>query len=391
VNRALSWRPVVFIGLISYSWYLWHWLLLSFLRAVAYAGISFQLSCLVFFLSLGFAILSYLFVEQPLRKSATPRFPLLKRYGIALVLVAIPPAYFIASGGMPNRYPSVQSLDQLSEQIDLDKCLVHTSVIHPPLYAPCVPPGNGPGVALIGDSHAAALAAALRQIGWNSGYRLVELNKGNCPPLLGVTPSYGGSVPFERECLQFNRERLSYIEHESQISVVVLAGYWSDPLYTEVRSEDGLEKSDSLKISVSATSTELFEQGLDAMVSQLGKSGKTVYVVQDNPGFAFDPVRLLRNKLIWPRRRLASLLATNNPDYPDEIAPEFNATGAASARLMIDRVVRANPGIRVVDSRGALCVQAGCRFAVADQTLYVDENHLSQLGAQRSLAEMRLP
>ena len=391
VNRALSWRPIVFIGLISYSWYLWHWPLLSFIRAITYAGMSTQLSCLPCLLSLGFAILSYRFVERPFRKSTTPTILLLKRYGIALVLIAILPAYFIASQGMPGRYPAVQSMDQSIEQIESDKCLVHTSVIHPPLYAPCVPPGNGPAVALIGDSHAAALASALRPIGWSSGYRLVELNKGNCPPLLGVTPSYGDSVLFERECLQFNRERLDYIEHESKISVVVLAGYWSDPLYSENRSEDGIERPVSLKITSPAENSELFEQGLDAMVSRLRKSGKVVYVVQDNPGFAFDPVRFLRNKLIWPRRELANLLVNNSPDYPDEIAPELNVTAAAAAGTMIDRVIAANPGLRVVDPRGAFCVQAGCRFAIADQTLYVDENHLSQLGAQRALADMRLP
>ena len=390
VNRALSWRPVVFVGLISYSWYLWHWPLLSFVRAVSYAGTSTQLSGLICLLSLGIAILSYWFVERPFRRSTTPKILLLKRYGIALVLIAIPSAYFIASNGLPGRYPSVRSLDQLVEQVESDECLVHTSVIHPPLYAPCVPPGNGPAVALIGDSHAAALASALRPIGWSSGYRLVELNKGSCPPLLGVTPSYGDSVLFERECLQFNQERLDYIEHESEIRVVVLAAYWSAPLYSENRSEDSIGKPANSKITDPAKNGELFEQGLDAMVSRLIKSGKVVYIVQDNPGFAFDPVRFLRNKLIWPRRELANLLVSNSPDYPDEIAPELNATVAASARAMIGRVISANPGVQAVDPRGAFCVQAGCRFAIADQTLYVDENHLSQLGAQRALADMRL-
>jgi peptidoglycan/LPS O-acetylase OafA/YrhL len=391
VNRALSWRPIVFIGLISYSWYLWHWPLLSFIRAITYGGMSTQLSCLISLLSLGFAILCYRFVERQFRKSTTPTILLLKRYGIALVLIAILPAYFIASQGMPGRYPAVQSMDQSIEQIESDQCLVHTAVIHPPLYAPCVPMGNGPAIALIGDSHAAALASALRPMGWSSGYRLVELNKGNCPPLLGVTPSYAGSIVLERECLEFNRERLDYIEHESEISAVVVAGYWSDPLYSEDRSEDDIGESADSKKAIPAKNAVLFEQGLDTIVSGLRKSGKVVYVVQDDPGFAFDPVKFLRNKLIWPRRELANLLASNGPDYPDEIAPELNATAAASARTMIDRVIAANPGVRVVDPRGAFCVRAGCRFAIADQTLYVDENHLSQLGAQRALAEMRLP
>lgn len=61
-QRILSLRPLVSVGLISYSLYLWHWPVIVYAR---FAGVDSQWAMLI--LSVIFAILSYSLVERPAR------------------------------------------------------------------------------------------------------------------------------------------------------------------------------------------------------------------------------------------------------------------------------------------------------------------------------------
>ena len=71
VNRTLlSWRPMTFVGLISYSLYLWHWPLLSFLFIAApEAPSGYTIAALVLTFAVSSAV--YLYVENPVRRSQT--------------------------------------------------------------------------------------------------------------------------------------------------------------------------------------------------------------------------------------------------------------------------------------------------------------------------------
>jgi peptidoglycan/LPS O-acetylase OafA/YrhL len=67
VTNWLSRRPVVFTGLISYSLYLWHYPLFSFLELSRFdSGIANKL--VVITLSVLLSVFSYLYIEQPIRK-----------------------------------------------------------------------------------------------------------------------------------------------------------------------------------------------------------------------------------------------------------------------------------------------------------------------------------
>lgn len=69
INRTvLSWRPMTFIGLISYSLYLWHWPLLSFLF-ICIPNASDTLSMTALAMSFVIAAIVYFYVENPLRRS----------------------------------------------------------------------------------------------------------------------------------------------------------------------------------------------------------------------------------------------------------------------------------------------------------------------------------
>jgi peptidoglycan/LPS O-acetylase OafA/YrhL len=67
IKRLLSRRPVVYLGLISYSLYLWHWPILSFARYWAVRELTAMETASLLAASVGLAALSWRFVEQPFR------------------------------------------------------------------------------------------------------------------------------------------------------------------------------------------------------------------------------------------------------------------------------------------------------------------------------------
>ena len=394
-NRLLSLRPIVFVGLVSYSWYLWHWPLLSFAKNVAAAGIPVQSGVCIAIISFGLAVLSYKFIEQPFRRSRTATIPVLKRYALGSLIVALPAVVIYVTQWVPNGSASVQSIDSADVVVQKQSCMVDESVAHIPTGAPCVPPLTGPAIALIGDSHAATFGRSLRSLASSSGYQVIEMTKASCPALDGVTRSDGESGG---RCAQFNRERLDYIERNSNIRAVFVVSFWSAPLAGE--GDHYVLVGGSKKVTVEQSRMNL-KVGLDRLMSRLEKAGKTVYLFQDNPEFGFDPPRLMITRLVRARLDLARLVAPSTPLYADGLAPSRITPGVEAARAAIKEAAadRAGTGlpevhtspVYLVDSRGKLCDGLSCRFAEGDETLYVDDQHLSTLGADLVLSGLQLP
>jgi peptidoglycan/LPS O-acetylase OafA/YrhL len=89
-QRLLALSPLVFVGRVSYSWYLWHWPLLAFLRITAGGELPPSAVALAIAASFAAAVLSYYTVEQPFRRSSRAPGPLLFRYAlVSLVFVGV--------------------------------------------------------------------------------------------------------------------------------------------------------------------------------------------------------------------------------------------------------------------------------------------------------------
>lgn len=110
IARALSFKPLAFIGLISYSLYLWHWPIIVFqgMESVLIKGVSAHVAKLLCIaLSFVFATLSWKYVEQPFRtkQKHVSRAGVLRAASAMAVLVTAVGLIGLVSRGLPLRYP----------------------------------------------------------------------------------------------------------------------------------------------------------------------------------------------------------------------------------------------------------------------------------------------
>jgi peptidoglycan/LPS O-acetylase OafA/YrhL len=118
IGRALSWRPAVFIGLISYSLYLWHWPVILLHKTGLLLSMGSMPASLIqhisqrrydqiidIVVSIFLAVLSWKFIENPFR-SGRLRFSGRPLFLVAGATAAVCVAFSIlaiASAGLPGR------------------------------------------------------------------------------------------------------------------------------------------------------------------------------------------------------------------------------------------------------------------------------------------------
>jgi len=175
-RRLLSMPPLVFVGKVSYSWYLWHWPLLSFLHIICGNNLPSAAPFLAIALAFAAAVLSYFFVEQPFRKSALPPAPLLIRYALVSATMLVACAVIRLSNGLPQRYPTLARMELANPPLRDDPCMIEGDGDEPNASPACYNASSArPSVVLWGDSHAAALAPGLRALAIAQGYGFVQL------------------------------------------------------------------------------------------------------------------------------------------------------------------------------------------------------------------------
>jgi hypothetical protein len=304
----------------------------------------------------------------------------------------IPGAVFIQADGLPQRNYGASQLEDGLDVLGRDPCRQGEESADLPLYPPCIPVGRGPAIALIGDSHAADLADAFRAIASKSGLGLIEFGGFVGASCLTTADLNEEDSSFVDPCVRFNTKRLNYIASHSEIEIAVVSGDWTDSLETDDEGEsrevtDGQPPS---RIGLGHSQASL-EQGLEESVGQLSRAGKTVYLVQDQPHFRFNPALLTETRAIRPRYLLSHLLVPRGRWIAGDFAPVPVSSKEETCRRIVAGIAAKYPNVRVIDLRSELCSGDSCRFAFEGRTLYVDEDHLSDLGAQFALAGFHLP
>ncbi|MEZ4503806.1 MAG: acyltransferase family protein [Dehalococcoidia bacterium] len=372
VGTWLSWRPLVFTGLISYALYLWHWPLLVF-AAYPSGGMPDALHPLltagVIALSVGLAVASYRLLETPIRRRVLLPSRRLA-FGAALGALAVAGAVgFSAVDG--NAVHAMVTTDiGMGSSVELSaadpvserqgSCNVHQGGSASHLesldgFCSYGDDGTTPQFVLWGDSHALALAPAFDEISARTGVGGLHATMSACPPAMDVKMSDSGT------CEAFN-EVVRRQVIASGAGTVVLAGVWSgyydDDNFVDAGAQD--QPGDIIAERLRMTVLSLLDEGLD------------VWVVRDGPRFDFDPQR---------RMYFQSRLGRDIDDIGRRSA-EVDELAAPMDELFRELAVL---GVQFVDLPSVLCEDGFCPAHDGSQALYDDDHHLSAYGALRTV------
>jgi hypothetical protein len=365
-------RPMQFLGMTSYSWYLWHWPILVILPlALGHTLTGFETWTVVLG-SLGLATATYYLIEHPIRTQQSlvrkPSRGLLLGAGLVAVSVCTAIAIsvaFVAPGSSgetvaaPAELSSLQSaiqagttLNELPSNVtpaldvaatdypDSHGCLVEAAAVAPPPDAQCTfgDLNANRAFAVMGDSHANAWFPAFVAFAGEHHWKFVLYGKVGCPP--GVYPNYFSELT--------NRV---YTECDS----------WRSTVFDRVKAL----APDAVIVTSQTRTVAVEPAGMAETVTNLGDSGAEVVYLEDTP---------------YPGTTVGAI-----PDclaaHPDDIQQCSLDRADPSNRLdaMIQRTTESdaaeNAGATVLDPTDWFCTATTCPAIIGNIVVYADKSH----------------
>jgi peptidoglycan/LPS O-acetylase OafA/YrhL len=395
VNRyVLGSRPLVFVGLISYSLYLWHWPLLAYVRIANLGQLPVAQAAVAITISFVLAWFTWRYVEQPFRAVGAVGQPgvLLAKFALPGVLLCLGATTTLAYQGFPGRI-NARALAAQDAALDFNTsrsgCHLNMANMALPEFADCTsrrPLGNAANTVLVwGDSHAEAMVPGVVVMPGLNESEALQMTKTSCPPLIGAQVLRAG-VEY-RECEAFNKKVLDSLIENKAITTVVLAARW--PVYvlgTPFGVPEELPGAPGYALAMEGAnklaprkSGEVLELALANTVNLLNRSGKKVVVVGAVPEMRFNvPACVARSRM--------SLLASVDCGL-DQSVVRLRIAQANAAIAKVASLYQA----KAVYPDSILCQRGYCIAEGNDgQVLYYDHNHLTTAGARYVFSQLTL-
>jgi peptidoglycan/LPS O-acetylase OafA/YrhL len=371
IARILALRPLAFIGLISYSLYLWHFPILTIysyfnIRKAGPLEVGGMIA--VTFLC---AILSWRYVEKPIRKKAFLKSnrAFLSSMAAAAAAIVITGLLLVRTDGLPWRYPVEARAGETFVNFDKGfgkQCLTRSFVQIANAELCSYGPQDDAAVRGLvwGDSHAMALLPAYRELATAHHMRLYVAMTSSCWPLLGMT---NRSLPelTQTRCANFNVAVEAAIRRLDP-SLLILNAHWINA-DTDLIPQGSLASASGPSVAPTLSN---FERGLSETLRATGAPNRTVCVVEDVPLFKYDiPYALsVARKRGIPEDFLRLSRA--------EAYAEFRAPEADIRELQTQGMLRS------VDPKEILCRGEFCAYEAGGTMLFRDKGHMTVAGAR---------
>jgi peptidoglycan/LPS O-acetylase OafA/YrhL len=371
-RRVFSLRAIVWVGLISFPLYLWHWPLLTFARIISSAMPTAQVRFGAVVLSVVLSWATYRLIEKPLRFH--PRVKVVTGALVtSMIVVGLVGYVTFEKDGFDSRRvvqvnpsiagaPDIYSLPEILSECGINDPEKQSLFLH------CVrDTREGPRFALIGDSKSAVLFPGLFNTS-ETGSRWM---------FIGGNGSFGAPVPLISDAPEFERfQKLARVAVDSvannpDIDIVVLQG--------AVRAMFGIGDETSFAELPNSPYYDIVTEGLRNSITILTQAGKRVVLYIDNPPLPNPEDCLQRKTTIEVLNRL---LVKPNPLCELPIKTFIDQT--AKYYLMFEQLKREFPGqVDIFDATEIFCGSEDriCRHVRWDRFMYSYTDHPSDYAA----------
>ncbi len=378
LGNMLSNKKVVFVGLISYSLYLWHWPALALLHYWFGHNVPLLYRMTAIVMSFLCAYLSWRFVETPFRQG-------FKQVGlkqtatiatVAAVILIGCGLWIKRSRGFPERLP--EHVQQLVEQNHIRQHF-RTSIQQvqrgelPAVGVERAP--NKPIDFLVwGDSHAMAIGELFHTLGKTNGLSGIIAAKPATMPLLGV------KRPRDQEAMLWNNAVLQYVR-DNEIKNVIFVCRWA--VYVDGRSDGRMDTLITDQQSQDASPAEAkaaFRRSQERTLQELEHDGVNVWIMKQVPVQRADPKLQIVQSAFWKKTA------------PQGISRKTHQLRQANANAVIDLVAKDRAWVNTLDPADhCFNKQDQSKVWNSEGVFYTDDSHLSPLGAHRLLRAMFHP
>ena len=348
VNRwLLSNRYIVYVGLISYPLYLWHWPLLSVVRVVDGMEPSVGLKVVLALLTVAISVLSYHCLEKPIRfgRFSKHRLAPIVLWILLLMLGALGYTTY-KQAGYPERFERI-----MVERVDVLLSEEKGKVV------------------LIGDSNGLMYEHALRSFYGKRGYGLLANSRGGCAPLWNLERHDPGYAP-DGCVASINKGYTEGLNNPGVREVIVIGSFSGLGNIYDISKpeEDAVAQG---RVHSDATKWTIFERQLDATVKMFEGKGKKLIFFYTTPNLDFDPIAC--------EKRPLRLLSSTKQDCA--ISKSKVLDTQRQYRAVFERIKSRYGFVEFFDPAEALCNVSSCEAQKDGVVLYEDPGHLNAAGA----------
>lgn len=379
INVALASRVPAFIGLISYSLYLWHWPVLTLSTywrgnyANAYEAAGWLLLAVVL------AVAAWAGIERPVRRSASTKAVVASFFLLVLASVGAGLWAYLTQGALGRFSPEARVHVEASESFysDWSRCSIADSGRLRGLNVCTVGPEGDPEVLFWGDSHLRAMMGGIGAAAAETKTPGLIVWHAGCPPLFGLAKKESAATPAQdQKCLADTEQMRAAIADMKGVRRVVLVGRWSyyaEGAGTGADEHNRIELLPATKAAAVQSQAQLYASAWSVTSAELRQHFDEVFVIRQVPEMPGYSARQVARDIV--HRGLDAQALSKATSVENDALLRRVEQAEAPLKALVQR-----SEITLIDTWPSICTPQ-CRVVHNEKSYYFDNNHLSNGGA----------